>query len=180
MKRVALMGLLILSVSLLTGVVWAGEVTTTFQVSATVPQAVTVTAYDLDFGTASFSSSTYQTTTIEVTAQNGLQYQIGLDAGQYTVNCPNSSSGRCLAQVYNPQNSTYVWWRYELFQDSSYTTVWGDNCTTSPTLPGSNCSDPFTGTGGTQTYTVYGALNPPSTMIPPGTYTDTITVTVVY
>jgi len=174
MKRVALMGLLILSVSLLTGAVWAGEVTTTFQVSATVPQAVTVTAYDLDFGTVSFTQPTDQTTTIEVTAQNGLTYQIGLGAG---TNCSGGSVFRCL-DYQDPLNGPS--WGYELYQDSSHSTKWGDSCVSSPTYGSYSCEGPFTGSGTTQTYDVYGRVWAPPTWVSAGTYTDTITVTVVY
>jgi len=173
MKRVILMGLLILSVSLLTGAVWAGEVTTTFQVSATVPQAVTVTAHDLDFGTVSFTQPTDQTTNIEVTAQNGLTYQIGLGAG---TNCSGGSVFRCL-DYQDPLNGPS--WGYELYQDSSHSTVWGDSCVSSSTYAYS-CAGPFTSSGITQIYTVYGRVVSPPSWVSTGTYTDTITVTVVY
>ncbi|SMC08814.1 Csu type fimbrial protein [Nitratiruptor tergarcus] len=162
MKRLALMAGLVISGSILL----AAETTTTLQVSATVPEAVTITAHNLDFGTGSYTQETTATTTIEVTVANGLNYLIGIGSsnGQPDSRCFNTG-GSCLLE-------------YELYQDDAYTQLWGDSCTSAGTHSGTCVNG--TGTGSAQTYTVYGKLFGIPSLVPAGTYTDTLTVTVVY
>ncbi|MDR3414888.1 MAG: spore coat protein U domain-containing protein [Nevskia sp.] len=61
---------------------------------------------------------------------------------------------------------------YELYTGSSYATVWGDGTSGTGTASG-------TGNGSGQNYTVYGRVQAQTTP-KPGTYSDTITVTVTY
>ena len=60
---------------------------------------------------------------------------------------------------------------YSLYSDSGHSTVWG-NTIGSDTVTG-------TGSGSPQSFTVYGRV-PPQATAAPGTYNDTITVTVTY
>ena len=60
---------------------------------------------------------------------------------------------------------------YNLYQDSGYATLWGDGTT------GSKVS--LTGTGSTQTSTVYGTLSL-NQYIKPDNYADNLTVTLTY
>jgi spore coat protein U-like protein len=60
---------------------------------------------------------------------------------------------------------------YSLYSDSGRTTNWGNTVGTDTVAA--------TGNGSAQAYTVYGRI-PPQTTPAPGTYTDTITVTVTY
>ena len=61
---------------------------------------------------------------------------------------------------------------YQLYSDSLHSIVWGDGTSLSAVTPG-------VGTGSNQSLTVYGRL-PTVTGAIPGTYTDTVTVTVTY
>ncbi len=60
---------------------------------------------------------------------------------------------------------------YQLYQNAGRTTVWG-NTPGTDTVPG-------TGSGASQTLTVYGRV-PPQTTPPAATYNDSVTVTVNY
>lgn len=61
---------------------------------------------------------------------------------------------------------------YGLYQDAARSKPWGTNTGSGETLSG-------TGTGLTQSHTVYGRVAPQSAP-PAGTYTDTVVVTVTY
>jgi spore coat protein U-like protein len=60
---------------------------------------------------------------------------------------------------------------YTLYSDSGRTTIWGNTVGTNTVAA--------TGNGTGQNYTVYGRVSSQTTPAP-GTYTDTITVTVTY
>jgi spore coat protein U-like protein len=61
---------------------------------------------------------------------------------------------------------------YQLYLDAGRSSVWGDGSASSSTSSG-------TGTGSAQTLTIYGRL-PSLANVVPGSYTDTVTVTVSY
>ena len=166
MKR--LMVGIIMSVFLLSGGLSAMAVTetTTMNVSAQVPVALTVSATDLNFGQLSFTSPTTGTATISVTAADGVNFEIAIDAGANGV--------RAMGEM----SSGYAIY-YQLYQDSAYTTIWGDSCLSSPTYPAGGCVT-STGDGTTQTFTVYGQADQVPPGFPSGTYGDTLTVTVSY
>jgi spore coat protein U-like protein len=67
---------------------------------------------------------------------------------------------------------------YWLFKDSSYNTEWGDVDFANTFPGGSSLAD--TGTGIAQPHTVYGYVANLLGGQPPGTYTDTVLVTVHY
>jgi spore coat protein U-like protein len=137
--------------------------TTTFQVSVTVQSTCTInSASALNFGNAGIlSTNIAQTSTIQVICTNSTPYTIGLDAG--------TGSGASVATRKLTSGGATV--DYSLYSDSGHNTVWG-NTPSTDTVAG-------TGTGNNQSYTVYGLI--PSQATPaPGTYTDTITVTVTY
>ena len=99
---------------------------------------------------------------IAVQCTNNTTFNVGLDAGAgsgATVTTRKMTSGA--AATIN----------YSLYTDAGRTTVWGNTVGTN-TVSSS-------GTGMSQTFTVYGRV-PPQTTPAPGTYTDTITVTVTY
>ena len=60
---------------------------------------------------------------------------------------------------------------YSLFSNTARTTNWGDTVGTDTV--------PATGTGAAQTFSVFGRI-PGSQPQPPGTYSDTITVTLTF
>lgn len=61
---------------------------------------------------------------------------------------------------------------YGLYKDAGRSQPWGDGATPGSTVAG-------TGTGAAKGYTVYGRV-PPQTTPTPGTYSDTVVVTVTY
>lgn len=142
---------------------WAATATTTFQVTATVPDSCVVAAEDLAFGTYDpvSGSELDGSSSIDVTCTLGTSYDIGLDEGVgsgATVSARKMTSGSDLLT-------------YSLYQDVGHNTVWGDTVS-SNTVSG-------TGTGLVQSYTVYGQI-PASQVVPVGSYADTITVTVTF
>ena len=102
------------------------------------------------------------TSTLSVQCTNTTPYNIGLSVGVGTgaTVASRKMTGPAGAQV-----------NYTLYSDTNRTTVWGQTIGTD-TVSAS-------GTGAAQSYTVYGRV-PVQTTPAPGTYTDTITVTVTY
>jgi spore coat protein U domain-containing protein, fimbrial subunit CupE1/2/3/6 len=133
-----------------------------FTVSATVVKKCTVTASTLNFGTVGLLTSAINgTSALGVQCSNGTPYNVGLDAGQ---NGGGNINARKM--VLGSRNITY-----QLYQNSARSTVWGNTIGTN--------TEGGTGTGNTQSLTVYGQV-PAQTTPPAGTYNDTITVTVTY
>lgn len=138
-------------------------VSTTFRVSARVEAVCEVTATDLSFGTYTSQGGTplQGTTLLRATCTPGSGYNVGLNEGTSpgaTVNQRRMVSG---AQTLN----------YQLYSDSSRTTIWGNT-------PGTNTVTGV-GTGIAQDHTVFGAV-PAAQVVPAGDYQDTITVRVYY
>lgn len=134
-----------------------------FLVSATVVKKCTVSAGTLNFGNGVglLTSAVNATTTLGVQCSNGTPYNVGLDAGQ---NSGGSITARKMVLGANGIS-------YQLYQNAARSTVWGTTIGTN-TVAG-------TGTGNTQSLTVYGSV-PAQTTPPAGTYNDTVTVTVTY
>jgi spore coat protein U-like protein len=109
--------------------------------------------------------------------------------GSISVTCsgdPNSGASPAvtLSQgnggAFNPRtmaNGTYNL-NYNLYSDSTYTTIWGDGTSGTGTVSGTINAWPTGGNGSTN-FTVYGRI-PANQNLVPGTYNDVITVTVTY
>ena len=141
----------------------ATTVTTTFQSQITIQaQCLIVSASNLDFGPQGvLAVAVPQTSTIQVQCTNTTPYTIGLDAGtgaSATVASRKMTSGGAVVN-------------YSLYTDAGHSTVWG-NTPGTDTVAG-------TGSGAAQSITVFG-LVPVQTTPAPGTYNDTVTVTVTY
>ncbi|HLH91093.1 MAG TPA: spore coat U domain-containing protein [Xanthobacteraceae bacterium] len=141
----------------------AATATTTFSVSVTLAATCTInSASALSFGNQGIlATNVDQTSTIQVTCTNTTPYNIGLDAG-------TGSGATVAARLMTASGATVT---YSLYQDSAHSNVWGNSIGTN-TVAG-------TGNGTGQSYTVYGRV-PPQTTPAPGTYSDTVTVTVTY
>jgi spore coat protein U-like protein len=120
-----------------------------------------ISANALSFGTYT-GTVLNATSTLQVGCSSGTTYNVGLNQGTATgatvTNRSMTGTGGALLG-------------YKLFSNSGHTTNWGNTVGTD-TVPG-------TGTGVTQSLTVYGQIpagKPPAL----GTYTDTITATVTY
>jgi spore coat protein U-like protein len=142
---------------------YAATATTTMTVQVSITATCLInSASTLNFGTQGvLSANVDQTSTIQVTCTNSTPYNIGLDAGAGT---GATVATRKLTSGANAVN-------YTLYSNSGRTTVWGSTVSTD-TVSG-------TGSGAAQNYTVYGRI-PAQTTPAPGSYTDTITVTVTY
>ena len=142
---------------------FAATATSTFTVQVSITATCTInSASTLNFGTQGvLSANVDQTSTISVTCTNTTPYNIGLDAG--------TGAGATVAVRKLTSGGATV--NYTLYSDTGRTTVWGNTVSTD-TVSG-------TGNGAAQSLTVYGRVAAQTTPAP-GTYTDTITVTVTY
>lgn len=118
-----------------------------------------VSASAVSFGTFGLIGNPIDSTgDLSVTCSLATSYTVGLDGGQ---------AGQPASRLLSSGSATIA---YGLYKDSARSELWGD--TGSDTQSG-------TGTGSAQTYTIYGRIPTQSTPAP-GSYTDTIFVTVTY
>ena len=141
----------------------AATATATFQVSATVNNACSLSASNINFGTYNALLGTPIDTTggVAVTCTLGTAFQIGLNAGTGT---GATVTSRKLTSGSNVMS-------YGLYRDIANSQNWGNTPNTDTTGG--------IGTGLPVNYPVYAAL-PASQSVPSGTYSDTVTVTVTY
>jgi spore coat protein U-like protein len=115
----------------------------------------------LDLGSSGVINTNHDANApLHIQCTNTTPYTIGLDKG--------ATTGAAIAQRLLANGGATV--NYNLFQSAAYATIWGD---TGAGLVSS------TGTGADQTFNIYGRVPTQSTPAP-GTYTDTVTVTVTY
>jgi spore coat protein U-like protein len=121
-----------------------------------------VSSGTLDFGTAtSLAANTDVQTNFAVQCTSATAFNLGLDGG--------AAPGGTVATRLMTSGSGTV--GYKLYSNAAYTTNWGNTVGTD-TVPG-------TGSGGPVVLTVHGRV-PPQATPAPGTYSDTVTVTVTY
>ena len=142
---------------------FAATTTATFTVQVTITATCSInSASTLNFGSQGvLTANVDQTSTIQVQCSNTTPYNIGLDAG---IGTGATVAVRKMTSGGNTVN-------YTLYSNSGYTTLWGNTVGTDTVAA--------TGNGAAQNYTVYGRV-PAQTTPAPGSYTDTITVTVTY
>lgn len=129
-----------------------------FSVSAEIMKNCLVATQDMDFGSHGLLNADIDATgMVRVTCTGATGYTVGLDAGPYT-----AVTRRMLSGAYHVV--------YGLYQNAGRTVPWGS--AGGQTVAG-------TGTGLQQNLTVFGRV-PPQPTPPPGTYTDTVAVTVTY
>lgn len=136
--------------------------TAPFTVTATIVSNCTVSATTLDFGaTGLLSANIDSANSVTVTCTAQTPYTISLDGGTSGASDPTQRKMSKGADSVT----------YGLYRDAARTLPWGSTIGVD-TLTG-------IGTGLSQSHTVYGRV-PPQTTPGPGTYTDTIVVTVTY
>lgn len=143
---------------------WATTTQTTqFTVSATVLDNCAVSAGPLAFGPYSASSGSPVTanSSISVTCTSGLHYTVALDGGTTTL----TPAARAMTD--GSHNLGYA-----LYTSSGYSSIWGDGTAGTVTQAG-------IGNGSAQPMTVFGRI-PASQFVASGSYTDTVTVSVIY
>ncbi len=168
-NRLALAAATLLGAAALTaGPVMAATSTGTFQVSATVVSACTVSGSLLNFGASldplAAATPVDSTSSLSVHCTNTTPYTVSLSAGGNAGGASNFAN-RAIRSGSNTLG-------YQLYLDSGRSTVWGDGTSSSSTQAG-------TGSGSSQALTIYGRL-PTLNGAVPGTYTDTVTVTITY
>jgi spore coat protein U-like protein len=141
----------------------ASTTTSTFTTQVTLAATCVInSASTLNFGSQGIlAANVDQTSTIAVQCTNTTPYNIGLDVG--------TGTGATVAVRKLTSGGATV--NYTLYSDSGRTTVWGNTVGTDTVAA--------SGSGAAQNYTVYGRV-PSQTTPAPGTYTDTVTVTVTY
>ena len=142
-----------------------GNSSTSFTATATVTTSCNVSATTLNFGsTGSLASTIDATSPITVQCTNGAPYTLGLSAGN------NAGGNPLLRRVIGGPSNELI--NYSLFSDAARTINWGNTS-------GTNWQT-STGTGGTQTFTVYGRVPGGQFLPQQGVYTDNVVVTVSY
>jgi spore coat protein U-like protein len=144
----------------------ATTVTTTFPVTASVvANCIIGTISNLDFGSFGPSASPVTTGNFSVSCTNITPWTMTMNSG--------STAGGTINQrlLTNHVDSNYL--PYTVYRESGYTTIFGDG-TTGLAITG-------TGTGSTQTITVYGKmLSGGNLYATPGSYSDILTLTLTY
>jgi spore coat protein U-like protein len=139
----------------------ASTATATFIVSTSIQATCLISTTPLSFGTYTGLTLT-STSTVTVTCTNGTAYDVGLNAGTATGATTTTRS------MTGPGGALLS---YELDSDSARTINWG-NIVDTDTVE-------MTGTGLSQTMTVYGQVHA-GQYFAPGIYSDTVTATVTY
>lgn len=120
------------------------------------------TATDMNFGSvADLAGNRDQTSTISLQCPPNTSYKVALDYGK-------NSGGTTSRRMLGPGNRTLD---YELYRDSGHTQPWGNT-------PSVDIHDGVAGST-VHTLTVYGRV-PAQPVTSPGTYSDTITVTLTF
>ena len=146
--------------ALLTAPTQAATSTGSLTVTATVASTCSVNSPTLAFGTYNPASVSDSTTDISVTCTNTTPYTVGLDAGSGT---GASVTDRKMMNGANLLN-------YTLYSDAGRTANWGNT---------TGVWKSATGNGAAQVHTVYGRI-PASQYVDPGSYSDTVVITVTY
>ena len=153
----------------------AARATGTLAVSATIvaPSATVNVAGPLAFGTVVQGQVGTGTTSFDVTVTSGVPYDISFGQGTYgasSFEAQDSAQGRL-------PSGLFARVKYKLYSDSTKATAY------IPMIMGSQITG-LTGSGVAQTYPLYGEMTLLSSsqgvVVGPGTYTDTITITVTY
>jgi spore coat protein U-like protein len=147
----------------------AATATANLTVQLTVTATCSVNAATLNFGsTGLLSSPISQSTTLSVTCTNSTPYSVGLDNGA------NFSTTRRMRQG---ATSNYI--GYGLFTDAGLTNAWTTASSSTACTTTNSCAL-GTGNGSAQSITVFGQVPALGTAPVPGSYTDTVTITVTY
>lgn len=139
--------------------------TGTIPVSAVIVDSCTLAVNPLAFGTyaqLALTGTTIVTTNCTLGGMTTLSASNGSHVtGSFQRNMSNST---------NTSSSTVL--PYNLYTDSARSVVWGDGTNSTATIS-------LTGTGNTVNTTIYGNI-PASSVLVPGTYNDSVVVTLTY
>lgn len=139
--------------------------TFSFTVSANVINDCTIASTNINFGTAGVLNSTLTATgTLTVACTKNDAYSIALSSG--------AGSGATVADRAMTRSGGSDKVHYQLYQNASHSLPWGDGTNGTTALAG-------TGTGSSQSITVYARVLPQTTP-QAGTYIDTVIATITY
>jgi spore coat protein U-like protein len=147
----------------------ANPATTTFGVSATVLKNCTVAATNVAFGNYTPATGAVSANgTVSVSCTKSTAFTVSLNKG--------TTAGGSIAQRLMTDGAGDIL-QYNLYTTGGFATVWGDATGTSVTQGGAG-----TGMGTPVVFTTFGQLpdSAANQAVPPGAYTDTITVSVAY
>jgi len=154
--------------ALMSSAALAGSASNTFTSNATVASVCLIQSATLNFNTVAtvaLSAATQSTTTISVACTNGMP------APNITMTKGTNGTGTDAAPVRHLKNTvTTDLLTYHLYSDSGYSTEWTNTNVLFPTTPD----------GTYQTMTVYGQVDGAQHSVPAGSYTDAVTVSVVF
>jgi spore coat protein U-like protein len=161
MKMMTGLGILA-GLALVGGPADATTTTSTFGVTMLITaQCLINSTATLDLGSSGVINANHDANTpLHIQCTNTTPYTIGLDQG--------TTTGASISQRLLVNGAATI--NYNLFTSAAYSTIWGNS---GGALVNS------TGNGADQTFTIYGRV-PAQTTPAPGTYTDTVTVTVTY
>lgn len=145
----------------------ASNITTNMAVTANVSDSCsTVTANTISFGAYNplSKAAVDKNGNIGVTCTNGTPFTVDLNAGS------GKNASYAERKLTGPKGAVI---NYNLYSDSSHSTVWGDGKGKSGVVNG-------TGTGSVVNETVYGQIPAGQSGAVAGDYTDTVTVAVNY
>ncbi|MCY1740878.1 Csu type fimbrial protein [Ensifer sp. SL37] len=136
--------------------------TTSFAVNAGVVANCLIAVQNIDFGTRGVLNTNVDASgSVTATCTPGTTYSISLNGG--------TANSAPTARKMSKGSETVT---YGLYKDANRSQPWGDATTSGSTIPG-------TGNGAAQVLPVYGRV-PPQKTPSPGTYTDTVVVTLTY
>jgi spore coat protein U-like protein len=149
----------------------AGTATANLAVSITITASCTINAATLTFpstpGTSLTAAAVTGSSSVTVNCTNTSPYSIGMGQGS------NYSGGS------NRMANGANYLSYGLFVDSAYTHPWTTGASNSSCTTTNDCYL-GTGNGSAQSIPIYGQVPITATAAVPGTYTDTVTMTVTY
>ena len=154
----------------LTGRAYAGTAGTTMNVSANLLASCTVSTTSITFPDYDGSSGVFGNGDVMVNCPASTPYNIAMDGGL------NYDAQNGILRNVSDGAGNYI--LYTFYQDSAYTTLWGDSDYDNTYTSGASLAD--TGTGASQPHTVYGVIASPPSGAPAGAYSDTVNVTVYY
>jgi spore coat protein U-like protein len=154
--------------AMLAGIAHSGTTITTFAVTTTLLATCSATATPLAFSAYTPGGGAIANNgTVSVKCTKNSPYTVALNGG--------ATAGGTVAQRLMASGANTL--QYNLYTTAAFTTVFGDGTGTSKTEAGTGA-----GMGTATAFTVFGQLpdNATNQAAVPGSYTDTITVTVSY
>jgi spore coat protein U-like protein len=147
--------------TIMASLTWPGGSTSgSFVVGQDAPATCGVSATDMSFGTYTGVAAN-ATATLSITCSVGSPYSVSLSGGDHANGATRRMASPSLSYI-----------GFGLFSDGARTTAWGDDTALGASVSGS-------GSGSTQVRTVYGQTIA-GPLPDPGSYSDTVVVTVGY